>query len=80
MKNQSVSHGNSWSISRWGMRKLLFCPLQRDILDEPRDGEDGFSDSSCQVGFWRRSEVQRDVVSELSDSDATRCSPVKVQM
>ena len=32
------------------------------------------------VGVWRRSAVQRNVVFELSDSDATRCSPIKVEM
>ena len=32
------------------------------------------------VGFWRRSEVQRNVVFELSASDATRCGASKVEM
>ena len=32
------------------------------------------------VGVWRRSEVQRNVVFELSALDATRCSPIKVEM
>ena len=28
-----------------GMTKFLFCPLQKDISEERRDGGDGFSDS-----------------------------------
>ena len=32
------------------------------------------------VGVWRRSEGQRNVVFELSASDATRCSPIKVEI
>ncbi len=32
------------------------------------------------VGVLRRSEVQRNVVFELSASDATRCSSIKVEM
>ena len=32
------------------------------------------------VGVWRRSEGQRNVVVELSASDATRCSPIEVEI
>ena len=62
------------------MMKFLFCPLQRDMFEERRDGGDRFSNSGFPVGVWRRSEVQRNVVFELSASDATRCSPIKVEM
>ena len=62
------------------MRKFLFCPLQRDMFEDRRDGGDKFSNSGFSVGVWRRSEVQRNVVFELSASDATRCSPIKAEM
>ena len=55
------------------MRKFLFYPLQRDILEERRDGGDGFSDSGVSGGSLKkiRSAAERGIRTQC-----LRCYPM----
>ncbi len=56
-----------------GMRKFLFYPLQKDILEERRDGGDGLSDS----GFSGRSlEEIRSAAERGIRTQCLRCYPM----